>query len=401
MSAPPGSPAALLQALPKCGLQCLVEAIQTKSNCSLTDPACACASPAVQAAAGMCVLQTCTIPDALATQNLTNALCGISSHYDGTYIPVIYIFVIIASVLVGLRFVARLIKRVPLWWDDYSALVSLLIAIAFTVLCGLFNELGVGLDIWAVPQENIQTILILFWVALMCYALSRFFVRVSISLFLMRIFRVAEARPLIISTLVINVAITITYVFCIIFQCTPVSYFWSRWDGLHEGFCVDQWAIFLTGGIISTSLDVVLILLPVRWVSQLQFSRTNKITTLGMFSLGLIVIITSIMRIVSLHTFTHSTNATRNLPSLAIWGGLELYVALICACLPSLRPLLTLSVSHIKAWTTGGGSKSRGFSTLGQSDHGNMISGGKKKLLSDDSYSLQNVEAAHLKTASG
>jgi hypothetical protein len=91
----------------------------------------------VQAAAGMCVLQTCTVPDALATQNLTNALCGISSHYDGTYIPVIYTFVTIASVLVGLRFVARLIKRVPLWWDDYSALVSLLIAIAFTVMCGL------------------------------------------------------------------------------------------------------------------------------------------------------------------------------------------------------------------------------------------------------------------------
>jgi hypothetical protein len=120
----------------------------------------------------------------------------------------------------------------------------------------------------------------------MCYAVSRFFVRVSISLFLMRIFRVAEARPLIISTLVINVAITITYIFCIVFQCTPVPYFWTRWDGLHDGFCVDQWAIFLTGGIISTSLDVVLIVLPVRWVSQLQFSRTNKITTLGMFSLG-------------------------------------------------------------------------------------------------------------------
>jgi hypothetical protein len=80
---------------------------------------------------------------------------------------------------------------------------------------------------------------------------------------------------------------------------------------------------------------------------------------------------------------------------------LELYVAIICACLPSLRPLLTLSVSHIKAWTTGGGgSKSRGFSELGPSDHRTMNSSGKKKLLSDDGYSLQNIEAAHLKKAS-
>jgi hypothetical protein len=102
----------------------------------------------------------------------------------------------------------------------------------------------------------------------------------------MRIFRVAGARPIIITTLVLNAAITITYVFCIIFQCTPVPFFWNGWDGMHEGFCIDRWAIFLTGGIIATSLDVVLIVLPVRWVSQLQFSRTNKLTTLGMFSLG-------------------------------------------------------------------------------------------------------------------
>jgi hypothetical protein len=96
------------------------------------------------------------------------------------------------------------------------------------------------------------------------------------------------------------------------------------------------------------------------------------------------------MRIVSLYTFTHSTNVTANLPNLAIWGGLELYVAIICACIPSLRPLLTLSVSRIRAWTTGG-SKGSGFSTLGPSDH-RVPSDGKKKLPGDDSYSLKHLK---------
>lgn len=104
----------------------------------------------------------------------------------------------------------------------------------------------------------------------------------------MRIFRVAGARSLIVITIVLNVAITITYIFCVIFQCTPVSYFWNIWDGLHEGYCIDQWAVFVSGGVISTSLDVILILLPVRWISQLQFSQAKRIATLGMFSLGVL-----------------------------------------------------------------------------------------------------------------
>ncbi|KAI1146356.1 hypothetical protein F4825DRAFT_440998 [Nemania diffusa] len=383
--------AAWFKSLPECGASCLVEAITTKSNCSLIDPACSCASQAVQAAAGACVLQTCDIPDALATQNLTNSLCGIQSANDRAFIPVIYTFVVLSSVIITLRFVVRLTERIPLWWDDYSALVSVLISIGFTVLCGVFGELGVGRDLWDVPQENISTILILFWAALLCYATSRFFVRVSISLFLMRIFRVSAARPLIIVTIVLNLGITVTYIFCIIFQCTPVSYFWNVWDGLHEGRCVNQWAVFLSGGVIATTLDVVLILLPIRWISQLQFSNAKKLTTLGMFSLGVLVVITSIMRIVSLYTFTHSHEITRNLPNLAIWGGLELYVANICACLPSLRPLVVLSVSNFRAWTTGA-SKGSGSSSVGLSDY--PINGsGKRRIPSDDGKNFSHFES--------
>ncbi|KAI1198346.1 hypothetical protein F5X97DRAFT_342651 [Nemania serpens] len=393
MSVPSLSPAdfaAWFKSLPECGASCLGEAISTQSNCSLTDPACSCASPAVQAAAGACVLQSCTIPEALATQNLTNWLCGVPSHDDRTFIPVIYTFVILSSIILTLRFVVRLTERIPLWWDDYSALVSVLISIAFTVLCGVFGALGVGRELWAVPQENIQPILILFWAALLCYATSRFFVRVSISLFLLRIFRVSGARPIILLTMALNLGITITYVFCIIFQCTPVSYFWNIWDGLHEGKCINQWALFLSGGVLATSLDVVLILLPIYWISQLQFSNSKKIATLAMFSLGIVVIITSIMRIVSLYAFTHSENVTQNLTKLAIWGGLELYVANICACLPSLRPLVLLGVSNFRAWKTGAskGSSSGSFGILDYPSRGSE----KKKLPSDDGKNVSHLE---------
>lgn len=58
------------------------------------------------------------------------------------------------------------------------------------------------------------------------------------------------------------------------------------------------------------------------------------------------------MRIVALYNFTHSTNPTTKLPDLVIWGGLELDVAIICACLPSLGPLLKPLRSRLKGWTS-------------------------------------------------
>lgn len=102
----------------------------------------------------------------------------------------------------------------------------------------------------------------------------------------MRIFPVSNTRPLIILTLVLNVAITIVFTICDSLQCTPISYFWDAWDGLHEGTCIKQWDMLLVSGCIATALDVFLILLPIRWISQLQFSRSKKIATLGMFAFG-------------------------------------------------------------------------------------------------------------------
>ncbi|KAI0184191.1 hypothetical protein EV127DRAFT_350984, partial [Xylaria flabelliformis] len=332
---------------------CFIEAVQTQSNCSVTDPACSCASQAVQAAAEACVLGSCTIPGALATQNLTNSLCGISSGDHKRYFPVLYAFVVFSSIILALRFVVRLIERIPMWWDDYAALLSALISVGFTILCGVSSKLGIGLDLWAVQQENISTILILGWAGQLCYVVSRFFIRVSIILFMMRIFRSSSARQAINGMLTLNVAITITYLFSIIFQCIPLSYIWEAWDGLHDGHCSNQWAIFFSAGIITTILDLALILLPVRWISQVHFSRSKKIILLCMFSLGILVIILSIIRILSLYKFTHSQNITRYLTDVAFWCGLELYVANTCACLPSLRPLLRLRVSNFRAWVTG------------------------------------------------
>ncbi|KAI1331766.1 hypothetical protein F5Y16DRAFT_359204 [Xylariaceae sp. FL0255] len=343
-----------LDSLPECGLKCLVEAIGAYSNCSVSDLTCSCPNKAVQAAASTCVQRSCTIPEALTTQNITNTLCGILPHDDRPFFGIIWTFVAISLLLAVLRFVARIVNQNAMGWDDGLALGSAVLDTAFAIFFKLCVDLGVGLDLWAIPQDHIEHILLLTWISLIIYALSRCLIRVSISLFLLRIFRVPATRPFIIATLVLNLVVAIAFVFAIVFVCTPVPYFWTEWDGLHRGKCLDKWPLFLAAGIITTVLDVLLILLPVGWISHLQFSRSKKITTIIMFSLGAIVILTSIMRIISLNTFAHSSNFSRPLFVVGLWSALELYLAVICACLPSLRPLFTLAKARIRGESKSG-----------------------------------------------
>ncbi|KAI0379360.1 hypothetical protein F5Y04DRAFT_282785 [Hypomontagnella monticulosa] len=246
-----------------------------------------------------------------------------------------------ASVFVALRFAARLTNGNPLWLDDYFILISTLISISYSIFTGIGDRLGAGLDLWAVPQENLPTIYKLVLAGTVVSVIARGFIRVSVSMFLMRIFSVSTTRRPIILTLVLNVAITVAFTICIVFECTPISHFWDGWDGLHKGTCVNQWDMFLACSCIATTLDVILILLPMRWISQLQFPHSKKIATLAMFAISAIIV--RILYLLKL--FTDPASATRTLADLVVWGNLEIYVAIICACLPSLRPLLKLALS--------------------------------------------------------
>ncbi|KAK3324352.1 hypothetical protein B0T19DRAFT_228895 [Cercophora scortea] len=291
-----------------------------------------------------------------AATNVSNTLCGIAPNDDGSFVPFLYTFVVISSVLVALRFVARLHKRMPIGWDDWTILGSVLVLVGWTTVCLIFRQYGAGRDIWALPQENITHLLWLFYISFFFYAIARCLVRVSIIIFMLRLFEIYDAKPLILTALVFNVALTFAFVWALIFQCSPVSYFWLKWDGEHDGKCIDQWALLLSAGILAIVFDVFIMLLPLRWIVQLQFSLLKKITTAVMLCLGVVVVAVSVERIIALRTFIDSGNFTSKYPPVVIWGGLDVHVAIICACLPSLRLMFSLLVSRVKARSSSSGS---------------------------------------------
>ncbi|KAK4215783.1 hypothetical protein QBC37DRAFT_418537 [Rhypophila decipiens] len=149
----------LLASFPKCGTTCLGEAIKTFSNCSTSDFGCICPNQAVQKAAGGCILEHCNPREILTVTRLSNTACGLVPNDDTSLVPFLYTFVVLASVLVSLRFLARMQKRASIWWDDWSILAAVLVIIVWTSVCLLFRQYGGGRDIWSLTPEDVDQLL--------------------------------------------------------------------------------------------------------------------------------------------------------------------------------------------------------------------------------------------------
>lgn len=65
------------------------------------------------------------------------------------------------------------------------------------------------------------------------YGFAREAVRIAFTLFYLRIFTSPGARRVIYFTLAVNVSLAIAFIFVLLFSCTPVSYYWTKWDGFH------------------------------------------------------------------------------------------------------------------------------------------------------------------------
>lgn len=65
------------------------------------------------------------------------------------------------------------------------------------------------------------------------YAFAREAIRIAFTLYYLRIFTAPAARRVIDVTLATNVWLAIAFILVLLFSCTPVSYYWNKWDGLH------------------------------------------------------------------------------------------------------------------------------------------------------------------------
>ncbi|KAL9599289.1 MAG: hypothetical protein Q9219_003916 [cf. Caloplaca sp. 3 TL-2023] len=120
-----------------------------------------------------------------------------------------------------------------------------------------------------------------------------------------------------------------------VFQCTPVHAFW---DVDTPGHCINIDHFFLASGSINVLFDFIIFVLPIPLLWRLRTSFSQKVVLTAIFTLAGFVVVVSIIRVAVLSRIG-KRDLTWNYVNAGIWAETEPAVAVICACLPSLRPL--------------------------------------------------------------
>lgn len=83
---------------------------------------------------------------------------------------------------------------------------------------------------------------------------------------------------------------SIFYFFLVLFQCSPVRFFWAQYEGV-QGSCIDPAAVpdaSIAHSAVSFTADWILGLLPVFLLWNLQMNTRTKISVGILLGLGLL-----------------------------------------------------------------------------------------------------------------
>lgn len=314
-----------------------------QTPCELTNTTCICADVKLQSAVEECVLKACTLRQALTTKNLTATTCNAPIRYAGESIRVSNLVLSVVTAFCALsRVIYKAVYSIgELGWDDYSVIVALIAGVPSVIIIdrGIVPN-GLGTDVYTQEFAHITNFVRYLYALEVLYFLQIALIKLTLLFFFLRIFPKPLIRRLLWGTVAFNVICGLAFVIVAIFQCQPISYYWTSWDRERPGKCVNINAVAWSNAIISIVLDIWMLALPLYEIFHLQLSWRKKISVAVMFCVGTFVTVVSILRLQSLVHFATSNNPTWDQAEVIKWSNIEINVGIICACLPALRVIL-------------------------------------------------------------
>lgn len=185
-----------------------------------------------------------------------------------------------------------------------------------------------------------------FWFSILTYHLSIGLARLSVILQCMRIFPQAAfgfARWLVRSLLVLDILNMFWSFFSSLFICFPVE---KSWYPDRSGRCFKRIVIWMINSTTAMVLDFAVAGMALPWIKHLRLPMRQKVLLGGVFVLAGFPCVLAIIRLQSLIQVATSASSPYQDSILGIFSASEVYVAIICACLPNLRTLYSQTRSR-------------------------------------------------------
>lgn len=268
----------------------------------------------------------------LVTRNISLTSCGAPvRNHGGDYVVLSNVMIIVSAVFVVIRFAFKAtVSRMDFGYDDWCVLATLISAIpsAIVTVYGTVKN-GLGQDIWALTPQQITEMLKWFYVMASLYFAQVMLLKLSLILFYVRVFPSKECQRLLWGTVVFVALWGTAFIIAAIFQCQPIHYFWTKWDGMHEGTCLDTQAIAASNAAISIALDFWVLGIPLWQLWGLKLHWKKKVAVAMMFCLGTFVTVVSILRLQALVHFAASSNASWEFYDVSVWSTIEICVGIM------------------------------------------------------------------------
>jgi hypothetical protein len=227
----------------------------------------------------------------IASKNVTSKACHLPIRDNGPRYRIASVAlgsITILLVLIRLVFKQFFSATKRLTLDD-QVLVG---ALAIRITCTALNIAGVGAhglgrDVWTLPLEELPKYLEYLYILEILYLAEVSLIKLVLSLFYLQIFPGTTIRRLLYGTIVCNILYGVVLCTTAIFQCTPVSYFWTQYtESGVSGHCVNINAFGWSNAAVSVALDIWMIGIPLSQIPKLQLQWVKKVGVIIMFLLG-------------------------------------------------------------------------------------------------------------------
>ncbi|EME45544.1 hypothetical protein DOTSEDRAFT_102791, partial [Dothistroma septosporum NZE10] len=296
----------------------------------------------------------CSIGDLLASKKVQAGICGepVRDRSMTLFATATILFVLaIACATSRALSRGRYFGGAGYGWDDWTLFLCCAPMLGLTVTGYMGVKYGLGQDTWELSVDDIEKCLMLFYVGNTFYAPVVFGTKVAFVLLYLRVWKdgVVFHRVCYVILALLAVAL-VGFESSTIFLCSPIDYTWKAIRGA-QGHCIHRQAQLYTSSSTNVAFDLVVLLLPLPNILALQMNSKKKIGLLFTFVVGFATTAASATQLYYLVTKLNDTqNPMWDFFDIALWRITEMYLSIICCCMPMMAGLGVRSWKRVVSW---------------------------------------------------
>ncbi|CAG8959700.1 hypothetical protein HYFRA_00001606 [Hymenoscyphus fraxineus] len=281
----------------------------------------------------------------------------ISSRGDATLVVTTVTFSL-ATVFVVARLISRFVILKTRTADDWCMIVAWFLAFGLSFSIDYGTAKGLGRRDVDIPSDWLPSLRRAEYAFTILYNPALMATKNSILIFYLRMAKHTQNHLRLASYItlaLVNIG-GLTLTFLNAFQCNPVS---AAHDIHQTGAkCMSIVTLYLCSAPVNIFTDLAILVLPIPVLTGMRLPSRQKTVLIVTFTLGVFVTIVDVIRIFYLqqssdqlstrkNTFGATTDFSWYASTALLWSAVEVNVGIICACIPTLKPLVKRILPNI------------------------------------------------------